>query len=192
MPSTNGSKYISRKTVAESYRPKGVSNLQMYGFITSNTSIQLMSPGLQRARAQYFWKNAISGLLLGAFAVGVWAYSISAVKQDEFNDVDEEARELRESGVVLRSLEDEDRDKKKAAAGAHGEDLILEKIVHEPEVARGGAMPQRPMRGVLVHLLDRRFPRLLDPERKTLVWGAPPVDNIGTMKDPSKAWIRRN
>src|ERR1700676_494750 len=92
-----------------------------------------MSPGLQRARAPYRWKNAISGLILGAFGVGIWAYSINAVKQDVFDDVDEEARELRESGVVLTSLEDEERDRKKAAAVAHGEDLILEKIVHEPD-----------------------------------------------------------
>lgn len=145
-----------------------------------------MSPGLQRARAPYRWKNAISGLILGAASVGIWAYSISAVKQDVFDDVDEEARELREAGVVLRSLEDEERDRKKAAAGAHGEELILEKIVHEPEVKSGVLA-----RGVLVQLMDSSFPRLLDPERKTLVWGAPPVDNIGSMTDPSKWNIRR-
>ena len=34
------------------------------------------------------------GLTLGAFAVGIWAYSISAVKQDVFDDVDEEARAM--------------------------------------------------------------------------------------------------
>jgi cytochrome c oxidase assembly factor 3, fungi type len=147
-----------------------------------------MSPGLQRARAPYRLKNAISGLLLGAFGVGVWAYSISAVKQDVFDDVDEEARELRESGVVLRSLEDEERDRKKAAAGAHGEDMILDKIVHEPEDTTGSTSRTR---GVLVHLLDRPFPALLDPERKTLVWGAPPVDNIGSIKNPSELAIRK-
>jgi cytochrome c oxidase assembly factor 3 len=148
-----------------------------------------MSPGLQRARAPYFWKNAISGLILGAAGVGIWAYSISAVKQDVFDDVDEEARELRESGVVLRSLEDEERDWKKAAAGAHGDELILEKIVHEPDDVKGCDVPTR---GMLVQFLDTSFPRLLDPERKTLVWGAPPVDNIGSMKDLSKWGIRRN
>lgn len=81
-----------------------------------------MSPGLQRARAPYRLKNAITGLILGAFGVGVWAYSISAVKQDVFDDVDEVARELRESGVVLTSLEDEEKARKKAAAGPHGDE----------------------------------------------------------------------
>ena len=146
-----------------------------------------MSPGLLRARAPYRWKNAISGLILGAAAVGIYTYSISAVKQDVFDDVDEEARELREAGVVLRSLEDEERDRKKAAAGAHGEELILEKIAHEPEEVKGGVL----VRGVLAQYLDSSSPRLLDPERKTLVWGAPPVDNIGSMKDPSNWSIRR-
>jgi len=147
-----------------------------------------MSPGLQRARAPYRWKNAISGLTLGAIGVGIWAYSINAVKQDDFTDVDEEARELRESGVVLRSLEDEDKDKKKAAAEASGEELILEKIVHELKDARKVTSPAG--RGVLVQLLDRPFPKLLDPEQKTLVWGAPPVDDIGKMKDASEWWKR--
>ena len=34
------------------------------------------------------------GLTLGAFAVGIWAYSISAVKQDVFDDIDDEARAM--------------------------------------------------------------------------------------------------
>jgi cytochrome c oxidase assembly factor 3 len=149
-----------------------------------------MSPGLQRARAPYRWKNAISGLILGAIGVGIYSYSINAVKQDKFDDVDEEARELRESGVVLTSLEDEERDRKKAAAGAHEDELILEKIVHEPpetpkqDNATRGTMPLP--RGVWVKPLDRRFPWLLDPERKTLVWGAPHVDNMGRVNDPSE------
>jgi cytochrome c oxidase assembly factor 3 len=40
--------------------------------------------------------------------------------------------------------------------------------------------------GILVPILERRFPQLLDPTRKTLVWGAPPVDHIGRMGDPRK------
>jgi len=53
-----------------------------------------MSPGLQRAREPYRVKNAILGLSLSAFAVGIWAYSISAVKQDVFDDIDEEVAAL--------------------------------------------------------------------------------------------------
>ncbi|GJJ07324.1 hypothetical protein Clacol_001525 [Clathrus columnatus] len=58
------------------YRPKG------YG----------MSPGLLRARRQFFMPNLITGTAIATFVIGVWAYSISAVKQDTFDDVDEQAK----------------------------------------------------------------------------------------------------
>lgn len=147
-----------------------------------------MSPGLLRARAPYRWKNAISGLILGAFCVGIYAYSISAVKQDVFDDVDEEARQLRESGVVLTSLEDQERDSKKAATGANGNGSILEKLVHEPkDSTRDNSRSTMPVpRGILAPFLDKQYPTLLDPAQKTLVWGAPPVDDIGSMMDSSE------
>lgn len=132
-----------------------------------------MSPGLKRAREPYRVKNAIMGLTLGAFAVAIWAYSISAVKQDVFDDVDEEARAMATSTPDL-------------GVGAHISSEIVEatkgktvspsSIILE-EVARA----EKSKLGVL-HYLDKRLPWLLDPERKTLVWGAPPVDN------PGKIW----
>lgn len=53
-----------------------------------------MSPGLQRARAPFLLRNVLTGGILTSFAVGVWAYSLSAVAQDDFSDVDEEAKAL--------------------------------------------------------------------------------------------------
>lgn len=53
-----------------------------------------MSPGLVRARRQFFVPNLITGTAIAAFAIGVWAYSISAVKQDTFDDVDDQAKAL--------------------------------------------------------------------------------------------------
>ena len=41
------------------------------------------------------------GLAINSFAVGVWLYSMRAVKQDNFDDVDEEARAMVMSGVKL-------------------------------------------------------------------------------------------
>lgn len=73
---------MNRKSAAKSYRPSGY-----------------MSQGLLRARAPYRVKNAITGLTISSFAVGVWLYSMSAVKQDNFDDVDEEARAMVMSGV---------------------------------------------------------------------------------------------
>ena len=46
-----------------------------------------MSPGLQRARQPFRLRNAITGVVLAGFAVGVWAYSIGAVKQDKFDEL---------------------------------------------------------------------------------------------------------
>ncbi|KAF7970242.1 hypothetical protein HWV62_24486 [Athelia sp. TMB] len=155
--------YVSRRTVAESYRPKG-----------------LMSPGLQRARAPYRVQNALMGIALGAFGVGVWAYSISAVKQDVFDDVDEEARELREAGVVLKSLEDEEKDRRRAAAGSHSEEFIGTVMESNGKPTPSLPTPPTRARGILANALS---PNLLDPEHKTFIWGAPPVDNIGSLRD---------
>jgi len=58
-----------------------------------------MSQGLLRAREPYRAKNAITGLAISSFAVGVWLYSMRAVKQDNFDDVDEEARAMLTSAV---------------------------------------------------------------------------------------------
>ncbi|PPQ67573.1 hypothetical protein CVT25_012068 [Psilocybe cyanescens] len=154
-----------------------------------------MSPGLKRAREPYRVKNAILGLSLAAFAVGVWAYSISAVKQDVFDDVDEEAEALAATGtgtglgvgVLAKAKAEEDGRAAAAAATATAgagaaltasspplkTSSVLDEVAKVGERARAG-------RGLLSHL-DNRLPWLLDPERKTLVWGAPPVDNVGKM-----------
>ncbi|CAE6428899.1 unnamed protein product [Rhizoctonia solani] len=65
----------SKAAASASYRPNG------YG----------MSPALKKARQPFVIRNAITGTAIAAFAVGVWAYSMSAVKQDNFDDIDAEA-----------------------------------------------------------------------------------------------------
>lgn len=94
--------YADRKSAARSYRPSGY-----------------MSRGLLRAREPYRVKNAMTGLAISSFAVGVWLYSMRAVKQDNFDDVDEEARAMVMSGVKAvgdKSLGAEER----TAARARG------------------------------------------------------------------------
>ena len=139
-----------------------------------------MSPGLKRAREPYRLKNAIVGLGLGAFAVGVWAYSISAVKQDVFDDVDEEVEVLVTSSanapsnhVPLNGIQKQDVSSTTKPGGLR-DSIILQ------EAAKAEAKANTPARGVLRHV-EHSVPWLLDPERKTLVWGAPPVDNVGKM-----------
>ncbi|ESK92483.1 mitochondrion protein [Moniliophthora roreri MCA 2997] len=169
-------KYIDPRKAEKSWRPKSGS----------------MSPGLRRARQPFLVKNAITGILLGAFAVGVYVYSIRAVKQDDFDDIDEEARQriqeqmkerVKAQATVL-SVEEE-KTVMERAAGA-----VVERVRGNAGAAPisdssssvlGTSTPRR--RGILVDsIIDRRFPGLLDPNGKTLVWGAPSVDNIGSMR----------
>ena len=147
-----------------------------------------MSPGLQRAREPYRVKNAILGLLLGAFAVGVWAYSINAVKQDVFDDVDEE----------VAALSADTEGKNTAALAADGPAVtptsatVSSKPIPQsspqvlPEyIFRVQTPESNSVKGILPSL-EKRMPvwfKLLDPERKTLVWGAPPIDNMRKMGD---------
>ncbi|KAG1906852.1 uncharacterized protein F5891DRAFT_345010 [Suillus fuscotomentosus] len=150
--------YVSKKTVAASYRPRS----------------SLMSPGLQRARAPFRLRNAITGFVLAGFGVGVWAYSISAVKQDDFSDVDEEARALMRAGPIVEEV--------KVSVMNEAKVVATQTPSSVPVKVKGATVPSI-HRGLLVPVLERHFPRLLDPSRKTLIWGAPSVDNIGRLRD---------
>ncbi|KAA1466568.1 hypothetical protein DENSPDRAFT_856223 [Dentipellis sp. KUC8613] len=163
--------YIDRRAAANSYRPKSY----------------VMSPGLKRAREPYRVKNAITGVIVASFAVGAWAYSISAVKQDSFEDVDAEARALAGSGG--RSLEDEEREKSQAAVSTSAALTPVQPVPAAP--ATDGSQGAAVGRGVLASVLERQYPRLLDPTRKTLVWGAPSVDRIGRIGDETVYSARR-
>jgi cytochrome c oxidase assembly factor 3, fungi type len=145
-----------------------------------------MSPGLQRAREPYRVRNALTGLVLGAFAVGIWAYSISAVKQDVFDDVDAEVMEQQQRQQFQQQQQ------RLEVLSVNEEKKVMEAAVNAAAVSSKFSssdavlmlpVPQAvaPARGVLQRL-DSRFPWLLDPQQKTLIWGAPPVDNIGKLK----------
>lgn len=154
-----------------------------------------MSEGLRRAREPYRIKNALVGLGLGAFAVGVWAYSISAVKQDVFDDVDEEARSLgagqssaAASGSATRqalttTVGSTTTPALPSAAGiAQGAaNLVLPGTVPLPPVTPVTIPPPPAPKGVLAKAIDKRWPnsKVIDPVTKTLLWGAPDVDNVG-------------
>jgi cytochrome c oxidase assembly factor 3 len=107
----------------------------------------------------------LTGLAVGSFVVGVWLYSMSAVKQDNFDDVDEEARAMARVGTRVVEV-----------------DRGPERNVHATSPAAPTA-PSSATSGAqgLLAQLDGKFPRLLDPTRKTMVWGAPPVDRMGRM-----------
>ncbi|TFK25990.1 hypothetical protein FA15DRAFT_589372 [Coprinopsis marcescibilis] len=166
--------YINNRDAQKSYRPKAGT----------------MSPGLKRAREPYKIKNALVGLGLGAFAVGVWAYSISAVKQDVFDDIDEEAKSLAASKgltsteatgsathratTVTVGAPSTSMSNSVPATGAVENIVVSEPL---PPVTTTPVLPV-PTRGILGRL-DARWPGVLDPESKTWIKGAPAVDSIG-------------
>jgi len=154
---TAESQYIDRRAATRSYRPAGHVRLGLElisPLIVHCGPILQMSTGLMRAREPYRVKNAVTGLAIGSFIVGVWLYSMSAVKQDNFDDVDEEARAMVRAGV--KPMEEKGADAMTSATVA----------------GRGNH------RGLLA-LVDAKLPGLLDPEGKTVVFGAPAVDRIG-------------
>jgi len=137
-----------------------------------------MSPGLIRARKIFLLPNALTGVGLGLFTVTVWAYSINAVKQENFDDIDEEVRQLNASNAQsqARSPVLVEVDREMTATTQPSGPMRAAAIQHEKEELR----KQFDHRGLLPSLLSTR---LLDPNSKTLVWGAPPIDSLGRLGD---------
>lgn len=143
-----------------------------------------MSPGLKRARQPFFLRNLLTGVVLAFFAGGVWAYSIGAVKQEDFSDIDEEAKALRQSASQANESVREAEKKVVEAVSESGEtQLSSTSTSTSPPVVDGGVVP----RGVVASLLWERYPRLFDPKTKTLVWGAPSVDRVGRLGDKTSS-----
>jgi cytochrome c oxidase assembly factor 3 len=136
-----------------------------------------MSPGLIRARKIFLLPNALTGLGLGLFTVGVWAYSINAVKQENFDDIDEEVRQLNATNIEPKSRSPVlvEVDRELTAATQPSGPMIAASTQHEREETRKSTQ-----RGLLPTMISHR---LLDPSSRTLVWGAPPIDAPGRMGD---------
>ncbi|KAL1743117.1 aspartyl protease-domain-containing protein [Schizophyllum fasciatum] len=178
MPVVIRPKYADPREVAQSYRPQpGV-----------------MSPGLRRARAPYLVRNALVGTALACFIMGVYAYSLYAVRQDKFDDLDEEARELSAAGVLAQRTTLEDKQRSSPLASAAAAAALDQKPglgAATPTSAAGAELAHAAAgrtadpaglaepRGVLAKYLADRYPTLFDPSRKTVVFGAPSVDNPG-------------
>jgi len=137
-----------------------------------------MSPGLMRARETFRLRNVLTGFALGAFVTGVWAYSIRAVKQENFDDIDEEARSLRNNSNSKQRVQTQ-LDKEMHAAQQPTGPLIA--ATHESQQEKPNESPSA-ARGLLPPVVS---PHLLDPKSRTLVWGAPPVDRIGLWGEKS-------
>ncbi|KAF5392986.1 hypothetical protein D9757_001164 [Collybiopsis confluens] len=171
-------KYVDSRQAARTWRP------------SSGT----MSPGLKRARAPFRIPNAITGIILGAFVAGVYTYSIRAVRQDDFGDIDDEAKAQRQAERLEKLKKDsgtvltvgEEKDVMARAAEAVAKDInvtTLGAASDETSSLRvsgvGLEAKESRRRGILVGILEKTAPGALDPANKTLVWGAPDADNIG-------------
>jgi cytochrome c oxidase assembly factor 3 len=158
-----------------------------------------MSPGLKRARAPYRVKNAILGISIFGVATGIWAYSISAVKQDTFEDLDEEARALAQPGGA-NAVSGITRSGGSVVGGGASSNIVTAggniTSLQTTATPLGAAAAvkdhadaaRRSSRGIIPAVLDRTFPRLLDPTTKTLIWGAPSVDSPGQMGQKTRGF----
>ena len=176
--------YISRAAVQASYRPKGYVCLVWLLYVRANASSshpQGISPGLQRARQPFLVRNILTGLTISAFVVGVWAYSISAVKQDVFDDVDAEARALSPTTrAAIESVEDRERATKQALAKIAATAPERRPKSKKQNLTDSPASTKEERVGIVGRVLGDRYPWFYDPS-KGLVYGAPSVDNIGQM-----------
>jgi len=141
--------------------------------------MQGTSPALERARQPFRVRNAITGGLLFGFAVSVWAYSISAVKQEDFDDVDAEALNL---------------DRRRASLSESASTKISESSTptYQPKPSEE---PPSSLSRHLLHsapsVLAQFRPTILDnfihvrhpTEGNLLVWGAPPLTDIGSIRE---------
>ncbi|OCF42187.1 mitochondrial protein [Kwoniella heveanensis CBS 569] len=168
-----------------------------------------MSPSLTRARKPFILTNVLIGGTLFAFAVGVYVYSISAVKQDDFSDVEDLLPPLEERRK-LQSIEDEQRAQSSLQSiasalplggGARPPANTATPLPYATSSAASPskAIPQPDLSGQVLPLASstsrtgtgifgtRRLNEidwvkkrgLVDPKGNVLVWGAPDVERIG-------------
>ncbi|KAJ7458396.1 hypothetical protein B0H11DRAFT_1924829 [Mycena galericulata] len=157
-------RYVDRREVKASYWKNG-----------------RMSPGLLRARRQFRTKNALVGVVLLTFVGGVFAYSMAAVKQDTFDDLDDEVKERAIMDAKRAALSVEDEKRAMQAASAFAKTPTLKgptlsdraRSYTQPSPEASVSATAQNQGGVLVSL-------------KKLVWGAPPVDNPESGEDRSK------
>ncbi|GAA5941084.1 uncharacterized protein JCM15063_000643 [Sporobolomyces koalae] len=160
---------ISTREAKQSYHPKG------YG----------VSEGLKRARAPFRTRNAIVGLALSGFMFSVYLYSIRAVAQDDFADLEAPTEEQRRN---LVSIEEEKRNRE----ALKGEQLQIG-VPSSPLAPAPPALPTTTSKvqtgGVLARLRGAFGGKGTESK---LVWGAPSVDRVGRIgEDLSKEQIQR-
>lgn len=156
-----------------------------------------VSEGLKRARRPFRTRNFITGGVITAFAFSVYMYSIRAVAQDDFSDLDQPVSE--EQRRLARSIEDERRER---------EAVVADRLAVRPgaplaassapvsatapgAVVAGTPAPDAVAQASVLERLRGAFGGRGTDSR--LVWGAPPVDRLGRIGDdvPAEQYSRR-
>ncbi|KAJ7265363.1 hypothetical protein B0H12DRAFT_196061 [Mycena haematopus] len=159
-------RYVDRREVKASYWKNG-----------------RMSPGLLRARRQFRTPNMVAGALLLTFVAGVFYYSMAAVKQDVFDDLDEEARRRAVLDAKRSALSVEDEKRAMVAAVAHAAGPASKALQLGDKTRDSGVSPA---------------PESSTPDATTQgmgvlstltrwVWGSPSADKTGSLEDKSKS-----
>ncbi|GAA5993550.1 hypothetical protein JCM5350_002800 [Sporobolomyces pararoseus] len=162
---------ISTREAKQSYHPKG------YG----------VSEGLKRARAPFRTRNAIVGLGLSGFMFSVYLYSIRAVAQDDFADLQAPTEEQRRNMV---SIEEERRNRE----ALKGQQLdIAAPVPPSPLAPSTPALPSTnstpPLHTGILGRLRSTFGG--KGTESSLVWGAPNVDSVGRIGGIDESQIQR-
>lgn len=166
-----------------------------------------VSEGLKRARRPFRTRNFVTGGLITAFAFSVYFYSIRAVAQDDFSDLDQPISD--EQRRLARSIEDERRDKEAVVAdrlAVRDGTTTMSQSVSPITAAGPGALagnagaPAAVPAGTPAPVAGR--PSVFDMvsgafggrgAESKLVWGAPSVDRLGRIGDdvPAEQYQRR-
>ncbi|KAK4686985.1 hypothetical protein P7C73_g3132, partial [Tremellales sp. Uapishka_1] len=166
------------------------------------------SPSLIRARKPFLLRNALTGVTIFGFAMGVYIYSISAVKQDDFADVVDLLPPIEERGTI-KSIEDEV--KEKAGDKLRAVQAIASVL---PKKASNTVSAAQELPGQAKAYIEDKIENVekkaeswswkplnetawvkkwigTDERGNVLVWGAPNVDRIGKIGDAGNGMGRR-
>ncbi|GAA5905076.1 uncharacterized protein JCM6883_004958 [Sporobolomyces salmoneus] len=155
---------ISTREAKQSYHPKG------YG----------VSEGLKRARAPFRTRNAIVGLGLSGFMFSVYLYSIRAVAQDDFADLQPPTEEQRRNTI---SIEEERRNRE----ALKGQTLDIASPSRSTPLDVPAQSPSLHT-GILGRLRGTFGGKGTESQ---IVYNAPPVDNIGRIGGVEPVQVQR-
>ncbi|GAA5826061.1 hypothetical protein JCM5353_004198 [Sporobolomyces roseus] len=156
---------ISTREAKQTYHPGG------YG----------TSEGLKRARLPFRTRNAIVGLTLSGFMFSVYLYSIRAVAQDDFADLQAPTQEERDRMV---SIEEERRNRDQLLLPQS----TVTQVIPQTQTISQGQPSLTSHEGILARFNNTFGGR---GQESKMVWGAPPVDRLGRIAKEEEQVVTR-